>query len=97
MSNPRVLPGENSLSKYISEEEGTWFGTCHLYDHLRPFIFGEDVEKVPRSFPLALEVLNRLSIPNRESRRALVKFLESVQARAVRDIAITLREELVQH
>jgi hypothetical protein len=93
----RVLPGENSLSKYISEEEGAWFGACHLYDHLRPFMFGEDVEDVPRFFSSALEILNRLSIPNRESRRALVKFLESVRARVVRDIAITLREEFVQH
>jgi hypothetical protein len=89
MSNPRVLPSKSSLSKYILEEEGAWFGTCHLYDHLRPFMFCEDVEDVPRSFPSALEILNQLSIPNGESRRALV--------RAIQDIAITLREEFVQH
>jgi hypothetical protein len=68
-----------------------------LYDHLRPFMFGEDVEDVLRSFLSALEILNWLSIPNGESRRVLVKFLESVRARTVRDIAITLREEFVQH
>jgi hypothetical protein len=95
MSNPRVLSGENSLSKYISEEEGAWFGACHLFDHLRPFMFGEDVEDILRSFPSALEIMNRLSIPNGESRRALVKFLESVRVRAVRDIAITLQDEFV--
>jgi hypothetical protein len=31
------------------------------------------------------------------ARRVLVKFLESVQARAVRDIAINFWEEFVQH
>ena len=83
MSNPRVLSGENSLSKYVSEDEGAWFGACHLYDHLHLFMFGEDVDDIPRSFPLALEIQNRLSIPNGESRRALMKFLESVRARGV--------------
>jgi hypothetical protein len=59
-------------------------------------MFEEDVDEVPRSFPSAQEVQNRLTIPNGELRRVLLKFLESVRARAVRDIAINFREEFVQ-
>ena len=36
-------------------------------------------------------------IANGMSRRVLLKFLESVHVRAVRDIAINFREEFVQH
>jgi hypothetical protein len=97
MSNPRVLPGESSLNHYLQEEGGSWFGACHLYDHLSPFMFEEDVDEVPRSFPSAQEVQNRLTIPNGELRRVLLKFLESVRARAVRDIAINFQEEFVQY
>ena len=60
-------------------------------------MFSEDIKDVPCSFPLVLEIRNHLSIPNGESKRALVKFLESICMRAVRDIAITLQEEFVQH
>jgi hypothetical protein len=97
MSNPHVLPGESSLNHYLQEEGRSWFGTCHLYNHLSPFLFGEDVDEVLRSFFSAQEVRNRLTILNGKSRRVLVKFLESVQARAVRDIAINFWEEFVQH
>jgi hypothetical protein len=55
------------------------------------------MDEVPRSFPSAQEVRNRLTIPNGESRWVLLKFLESMCARAVRDIAINFREEFVQH
>jgi hypothetical protein len=82
MSNPRVLPGESSLNHYLQEEGGSWFRACHLYDHLSPFLFGEDVDEVPHSFLSAHEVRNRLTIPNGKSRRVLLKFLESVRARA---------------
>ena len=96
MSNSRILPLENSFSKYISEDEGASFGACHLYNHLRPFMFGEDVKDIFCSFPSALEIQDQLSIPNEELRWVLVKFLEFVCTRAIQDTAITLREEFVQ-
>ena len=97
MSNPRVLPGEASLNHYIQDAGGAWLGACHLYDHLNPFLFGVDIDDVPLSLPSAQEVRHRLSIQNGDSRRVLMKFLESVRARAVRDMAINFREEFVQH
>ena len=95
MSNPCVLPGKASLSHYMIEEGGMWLAACHLYDHLTPFLFGEDVHEVLQSFPSAHEVPNRLSISNGESRQTLVRFLLSVRMRAVRDIAINFHEEFV--
>jgi hypothetical protein len=78
MLNPCILLGKASLNYYMSKEEGAWMGAYHFYDHLNPFIFGEDPDNVPRSYPSSQEIRNRLSIENGESRQALMKFLESV-------------------
>jgi hypothetical protein len=96
MSNPRVLPSEASFNHYMMMDDVAWMGACHLYDHVSPFLFGEDPDNVPRSSPSSQEIRHRLSLLNGDTWRVLMKFLESVRARAVRDIAINLCEEFVQ-
>ena len=95
MCNPRIIPGPHSMGMYLDGAETNWNGPIQMYEVLCPFLFASE-RGVRQNHP-TLHAFSKLRDDKQAGgREAVFRFIQTVHARTVVEIARSHSEDFVR-